>query len=256
MKFFFSFLLAAAAATLSSNVMAAEHSTKNGIYEMRVYYAPEGKLDELHARFRDHTMRLFEKHGIKNVAYFVPEGANPERKLIYFLSYPDREARDRAWKAFFADPEWRQAATKSEEKGRLVAKVESIFLRTTDYSPMPKIEAKGGRVFELRTYTTPKGKLDELNTRFRDHTMKLFSKHGMENVIYWTKTPDQPNAETTLIYLLAHKDKEAGKKSFDMFRQDSEWVKAKSESEKEGSLTVSNGVKSEILVPTDYSPLK
>lgn len=255
MKLFLSFLLATAAATLSSNLMAAEPSAKNGIYEMRVYYAPKGKLDDLHARFRDHTVRLFEKHGVKNLAYFVPEGANPEHKLVYFLSYPNREARERSWKAFFADPEWRKAG-KSEENGKIVARVESVFLQPTDYSPLPKLESRGGRVFELRTYTTPEGKLDELNTRFRDHTMKLFSKHGMENVIYWTKTPDQPNAQTTLVYLLAHKDKDAGRQSFDAFRKDSDWIKAKSESEKNGSLTVPNGVKSEILIPTDYSPLQ
>ena len=86
--------------------------------------------------------------------------------------------------------------------------------------------------------------------------VKLFQKHGMENVIYWTKTPDQKDANTTLIYLLAHKDKESARKSFDAFRQDPDWLKAKTESEKEGSLTVPNGVKSEFLVPTDYSQLK
>ena len=255
MKLIASLLLAAAAWT-APMLMAAEQTDKHSIYEMRTYYAPEGKLDQLHQRFRDHTLKYFEKHGMKNIAYFVPEGENPERKLIYFLAYPDRAARDRAWKAFFADPGWQEAAKESEENGKLVAKVEQVFLKPADYSPMPKIEAKGGRVFELRTYTTPEGKLDALHARFREHTMNLFAKHGMENVIYWAKTPGQEGADTTLIYLLAHKDRNAGRKSFDSFRKDPDWLKAKSESEKDGSLTVPNGVKSEILVPTDYSPLK
>ena len=243
-----------AAATSLVSIMAADQ--KNEIYEMRVYYAPEGKLEDLHARFRNHTMKLFEKHGIRNVGYFVPEGANPERKLVYFLAYPDRDARNRSWKDFMSDADWQKAHKESEKNGKLVEKIEDVFMQPTDYSPKPKIEAKGDRVFEMRTYTTPEGKLGDLNARFRDHTLKLFEKHGMENVIYWTKTPDQQGAGTTLIYLLAHKDKEAAKKSFDAFRQDPDWVKAKTESEKNGSLTVQNGVKSEFLVPTDYSPLK
>lgn len=253
---FIAFPLLAAAASMSTMLLAAEQIDKDTLFEMRTYYAPEGKIDELHQRFRDHTLKYFEKHGIKSIAYFVPEGRNPERKLIYFLAFPDRAARDRAWKAFFADPAWKEAAKQSEKNGKIVAKVEQVFLEATDYSPMPKIEAKGPRVFELRTYTTPEGKLNDLHARFRDHTMKLFSKHGMENLIYWVKTPGQEGVDTTLIYLLAHKDRNAGRKSFDSFRNDPDWLKAKSESEKDGSLTVPNGVKSEILVPTDYSPLK
>ncbi len=248
------FLCAAAASLVS--LMTAEQGSKAELYEMRVYYAPEGKLDELHARFRNHTLKLFEKHGIKNIGYFVPEGANPERKLVYLLAYPDRDARNRAWKDFMSDPDWQKAHKESEKNGSLVAKIEEAFLKATDYSPKPKIEGKGGRVFEMRTYTTPDGKLENLNARFRNHTLKLFEKHGMENVIYWTKTPDQKDASKTLIYLLAHKDRDAAKKSFDAFRQDPDWLKAKTESEKGGSLTVPNGVKSEFLVPTDYSPLK
>ena len=247
-------LLVAAASMIS--MLAADASAAKELYEMRVYYAPEGKLDALHARFRDHTIKLFEKHGIKNIGYFVPEGENPERKLIYFISHASKEARDKSFKAFGADPDWQKAAKESEKNGKIVSKIESVLLNATDYSPTPKIEKKGGRIFEMRTYTTPEGKLEDLNARFRNHTLKLFEKHGMENVIYWTKTPDQKDAQTSLIYLLAHKDKEAAKKSFEAFRQDPNWLKAKTESEKNGSLTVQNGVKSEFLVPTDYSPLK
>jgi hypothetical protein len=226
------------------------------VYEMRVYYAAEGKLDDLNTRFRDHTMSIFEKHGIKNVGYFVPAD-NKGNKLIYFLSYPSREAREKSWKEFFADPDWQKAAKESEKNGKLVQKVEMSFLQLTDYSPMP--EAKNSspeRTFELRTYTTPEGKLDDLNARFRDHTLALFKKHGMESIAYWLKMPDQKNASTTLVYLLAHKSRDAAKASFDSFRADPDWQKAKAASEKNGPLTVQDGVKSEFLKPTDYSPLK
>lgn len=249
---FFAALLASCATLMSAEPAASP------VYEMRVYYAPEGKLDDLHARFRNHTLKLFEKHGMKNIGYFVPEGENKENKLVYWLEYPSREAREASWKAFMADPDWQKAWKDSEKNGPLVigSRVESVFMARTDYSPKPKIEKKGGRVFEMRTYTTPEGKLENLNARFRDHTLRLFEKHGMENVIYWNKTPDQKDAKTTLIYLLAHKDRAAAGKSFDAFRQDPAWVSAKGESEKNGSLTVPGGVKSEFLVPTDYSPLK
>lgn len=236
------------------------------LYEMRVYYAAPGKLDALNARFRDHTCKLFEKHGITNVGYFTPLD-NTENKLVYFVSYPNMEARKASWAAFGKDPAWQAARAASEENGKLLAKVENCFLKTTDYSPAFKIEAVGDRVIELRTYLMTPGNLPAINARFRDHTMKLFAKHGMTNLIYWNMTEDQTGAkcelkpENTLVYLLAHKSKEAGLASFGAFRQDPDWIAAREASEKKagGPLTIqpqAAGVKSEYLVPTDYSPLK
>ena len=230
-----------------------------GLYEMRTYYAPEGKLDALHARFRDHTMKLFAKHGMTNVGYFVPEGENPERKLVYVLAYPDRVARDASWKAFLADPDWRAAHAASEQDGPLVARIVEQFLVPTDYSPQPEINERGERVFELRTYTATEGNLAALDARFRDHTMNLFAKHGMTNLIYWHRAPDSPHADRMLVYLLAHASREAAGQSFAAFRQDPDWTKAKTASEEKagGSLTeATDGVLSEFLVPTDYSPWK
>ena len=239
---------------------ADDKSAAAPVYEMRVYYAAPGKLDALHARFRDHTTKLFEKHGLKNVGYFVPAGENPERKLVYFISAPSRKARDESFKNFIADPAWKTAAAESEKNGRLVDKIESHFLTATDYSPALKVgDSKSGRVFELRAYTTTKGNLPALDARFRDHTVKLFEKHGMTNVVYWHLVPGQKGAEDKLVYLLAHKSQDAAKASFDAFRKDPDWVKARAASEEKagGSLTEpKGGVLSEFLVPTDYSPLK
>ena len=121
------------------------------VYEMRVYYAAPGKLEDLNARFRNNTMRIFTKHGMTNIGYWVPID-NPENKLIYILSYPNREARDASWKAFSADPEWQAVAKASEANGKIVTKVESTFMLTTDYSPALKIAASPQpRTFELRT---------------------------------------------------------------------------------------------------------
>jgi len=236
-------------------VLAADKPRDTRCYEMRIYYAAPGKLEELHARFRNHTCKLFEKHGMVNLGYWVPLD-NPENKLIYVLAYPSREAREKSWKEFMADPDWQAAYKASEVNGKLVDKFESSFLTATDYSP-EITAAKGNepRAFELRTYTASTGNLGALDARFRDHTISLFSKHGMENIGYWHLMPDQKDADKTLIYLLAHKNKEAAGASFKAFGADPDWVAARKASEEKagGPLTVQGGVKSVFLAPTDYS---
>lgn len=251
--FALSFVVLAAAFAQAEDKPAQEKP----VYELRTYYAAEGKLDALHKRFRDHTCRLFEKHGMTNVGYWVPL-ENPDQKLIYLLKFPSRAARDKAFQDFVNDPDWKKAHAESEKDGKLVTKIDSVFLQTTDYSPELKIEELGDRVFELRVYTTTDGNLDALDARFRDHTMKLFAKHGMTNLIYFHLMDDQKDADKTLVYFLAHKSEEAGRKSFDTFRADPDWVAARKASEEKagGSLTVDGGVKSTYLKPVDYSPLK
>jgi hypothetical protein len=111
----------------------------------------------------------------------------------------------------------------------------------------------GGRVFEIRTYHAHEGKLDALNARFRNHTVRLFTKHGMTNIGYWTPQ-DGPMAGNTLIYILAHDSRDAAKKSWDAFRVDPDWLKAQGESEAGGPIV--SKVDSVFLLATDYSPLK
>jgi hypothetical protein len=235
---------------------AAEPSAK--VYELRIYTAVPGKLDNVVARFRDHTCKLFEKHGMTNVGYWT--AAEDDGKLYYMLAHASKAAADQSWKAFGADPEWKEVVKQTEANGKIVSKVERHYLAATDYSPPVKAPA-GEHVYELRTYTASPGKLDALNARFRDHTTKLFEKHGMTNVGYWTPIQGEKGADNMLVYLLAHKDVNAAKKSFDSFRSDPDWVAAKKASEEKagGSLTVlpqSDGVKSVFLKPTDYSAMK
>ena len=106
-------------------------------FELRIYTANPGKLDALNARFRNHTNKLFVKHGMELIGYWTPADA-PEsaNTLVYILAYPSREAREASWKAFQADPDWKTARAESEKDGRLVEKVESKFLNPTDYSPI------------------------------------------------------------------------------------------------------------------------
>jgi hypothetical protein len=106
------------------------------VYELRVYHANEGKLDDLLKRFREHTTKLFEKHGMKNVAYWTAlDEPAKSTTLIYVLAHPSREAAAANWKAFQDDPEWKSVRDKSEENGKLVEKVDSTYMALTDFSP-------------------------------------------------------------------------------------------------------------------------
>ena len=108
-----------------------------GIFEMRAYTAHPGKLKDLHDRFRRHTNALFVKHGMRLIGYWTPSGApESENTLIYILAYPSREAREKSWKAFLADPAWKAAYADSIGNGKLVKKVDATFLRATEYSPI------------------------------------------------------------------------------------------------------------------------
>ncbi|HWA99181.1 MAG TPA: NIPSNAP family protein [Pirellulales bacterium] len=115
-------------------------------------------------------------------------------------------------------------------------------------------DAKSGdRVFELRTYSTHEGRLDALNARFREHTNKLFVKHGMELVGYWTPA-NEPESKNTLVYILAYPSREAQEASWKAFRADPEWQAVKAKSEADGPIV--ERIVSQNLVPTDYSPIK
>jgi hypothetical protein len=109
------------------------------------------------------------------------------------------------------------------------------------------------KVYEIRTYTTHPGKLPDLLARFRNHTTKLFEKHGITNVGYWVPA-DEPLKSNTLIYIVSHKDREAAKKSWDAFRADPEWIKVRDESEK--AAKINQKVESVYMEPTDFSKLK
>ncbi len=243
------------------SIFSAHGAGDEPVYELRIYTTNEGKLPDLLQRFRDHTCKLFEKHGMENIGYWVPvdEENGSQNTLVYVLRHKSREAAKESFAAFGKDPEWQEARKASEANGKILAKApESIWMKPTSYSPLIKVG--GGekpRIFEWRTYTTPPGKLEALHERFKSHTMRLFSKHGMSHIAYWTPTDVDQGSQNKLIYILAHDSKEAGLESFTKFRADPDWVKAKAESEKEGPLTVPppDGVKSVYMKAVDFSPI-
>ncbi len=239
---------------LPASFQAMGEDTPLRCYELRTYHAAEGKLDALHARFADHTADLFKKHGMEQIAYWTPL-ENEDRTLVYLLAYPDRSAREDCWKAFLADPVWQAAKAESEKEGKLVAKIESLFLHLADYSPALDLAGEG-HVFEMRRYTTQSGKLPAIDARFRDHTIGLFARHGMTNLPYFHLDEGQDGADTTLIYFLAHSSVADRDASFQAFRSDPDWIAARDASEKDGKILVEDGVSSTLLLPTRYSPMQ
>jgi len=116
---------------------AADAQSNTRVFEIRTYTAAEGKLDALHARFRDHTLAIFEKHGMTSVGYFKPQDApHKQNTLIYILAHPSREAAAKNWQAFQNDTEWQKVKAASETQGALTTEIESVFADPTDYSPM------------------------------------------------------------------------------------------------------------------------
>lgn len=107
------------------------------VYELRTYHAYPGKLEEVHKRFREHTLTIFARHGMKVVGFWgaTDKDKGSESTLTYILEFPSREAAIESWKAFRADPEWQKVSKASEANGKLVEKVDSVFLKSTDYSP-------------------------------------------------------------------------------------------------------------------------
>jgi NIPSNAP len=116
---------------------ARAEGSKARVFELRKYTTPEGKLPNLQARFRDHTMRIFDNHGITSVGYWTPEDTPASgNTLIYIIAHPDRETAEKSWQAFRDDPEWQKVSHDSQVDGPIVTKVESTFMDATDYSPL------------------------------------------------------------------------------------------------------------------------
>ena len=133
-------LAVVAAAGFAVHTPAAKSEGKKAdgrVFELRTYYAADGKMEELKAQFRDHVNKIFAKHGITIIAFWTPTKPDEaQKKLICLLAFPAEEAAQQSWKAFKADPEWTATRKESEKNGALVEKVESVFLNPTEFSPL------------------------------------------------------------------------------------------------------------------------
>lgn len=123
------------AALAINKAVSASELPASTIFELRVYHCYEGKLPDLLKRFREHTTKLFERHGMKNICYWTPlDDPAKSNTLIYVLAHTSREAAAASWKAFQADPEWIEVRDKSEANGKIVEKVDSTYMAKTDFS--------------------------------------------------------------------------------------------------------------------------
>jgi NIPSNAP len=215
------------------------------LYESRIYTAVPGKLAALNERFAKHTMGYFTKHGIGMLGFWTDE-IGTSNQLTYILGFDSMADREQKWGAFQADSGWQRVRAETEAAGSLVAQVHNAFMRLTPYSPKPQIRSN---VQELRVYDAMPGKLQALHDRFANHTTRLFQKHGIENIAYWTEDVGTSNR---LVYMLGYPDLGAREKSWTAFMADPAWQQARAESEKDGPLVrVSRHA---ILRLTPYSP--
>jgi hypothetical protein len=122
---------------VSSHQAQESKKVEPRVFEMRTYYAHPGKMEALHARFRNHTNKLFVKHGMTLIGYWSPIDAKvADEKMVYILAYPSKAAAEKSWKDFINDDEWKKVKAETEKDGPLVERVESLYMNPTDYSPI------------------------------------------------------------------------------------------------------------------------
>jgi hypothetical protein len=129
-------LLAPSLWTEARDAASQQAQDSSGVYELRIYHTAPGKLPDLLTRFREHTIKIFDQHGMKSIAYWVPID-EPEKSntLIYILYHPSREAAAANWKSLQDDPNWKSVKEKSEANGKIVEKVDSTFMSLANFSP-------------------------------------------------------------------------------------------------------------------------
>lgn len=253
------------------------------VYELRTYTSEPGRQADTLKLMSYEGLPYMKKHKIDLVGVWTPIEVADER-VFMLVRHKDKPTSEAAWSAFQNDAGWKEAVEKSQIDGKKpVAGIERVFLTTNAYSPVLNVEKVGNRIFELRTYITTPNNLPNLNARFQNHTLELFKKHGMTNIVYWSVRKGEatncgdllkalsplgksnasvdaslPAAGNALVYFLAHASPDAAKESFGKFREDSNWQKALKESEAAagGPLTVKDGVKSLYLKPVAFSPLQ
>jgi NIPSNAP len=223
------------------------------VYELRTYTANPGKLSELVRFFKEATEPAFARHGMKSIGYWIPTDAPAhDDTFIYILEHASREEATKNWAAFRTDAEWVKARAGFEANGPLSGKIAAVFMEQLAIPGAAKSRATAGS-FELRTYTSTPGKLDNVIARFKDGTNGIFNRLDMPVIAYWRPT-DGPEHDNTLIYIIAHPSKAAGVANWATFVKDPAWVKLRTESEAAGPIVAKAvGV---YMDPVEYSRWK
>jgi hypothetical protein len=237
---------------ISSTILVkAQQTITSSYFEMRTYTVNVGKMPDLIQRFQNHTRTLFAKHGIESVSYFL-SADQPEKQLTFIIGYPSAEERDIRWNNFANDPEWKAVAAASEANGKIVQKVDQVFMVWAKGPNSRKVSRPSG-IFQLRTYHLLPGKLDAIQTRFRDHTQALFEKQGLSNYPYWI-TVEKDGVQSKLVYFLGHQNKEEFNAAFGRFVADPEWIKVRDASEASGKIV--EKIDALFYTALPFSPMK
>jgi hypothetical protein len=215
------------------------------LYELRLYDATPGNLPAVNDRFGNHVVGFFKKYGIGILGFWTEEIGTSNR-LTFILSYEDMGDRERKWREFASDPDWRKVQAETEAGGPLAATVQNTFMRLTSYSPEPKISSN---LQELRIYDAVPGKLQALHDRFANHTTGFFKKYDIDVIGYWT---DEIGVSNRLTYLVGHESLAKREENWRAFSADPDWQKAVAESHRDGVLVRQS--RNTILRPTPYSP--
>lgn len=214
------------------------------IHEWRTYEAMPGKVAALSTHL-EVAAGLFKKHGLGVVGFWT-EDVGTGGQITYMWTYANFEERQKKLAAFASDDAWKQqVAEETAKEGVIVARIHNTMLQSTPYSPEPQLK---GKIQEWRIYDAVPGKLPDLHNRFANHTLKLFEKHGMENIGYWTEVFGTSNR---LVYMLGYPSLGDREKSWASFMKDPDWQHARAESEKNGTLVAK--VANRMLRPTAYS---
>jgi len=243
-------LTAIAVAAVAGVASAQSTPPETRLFELRTYHAPDGRLDDLHARFREHATRVFEKYGITNLGYWTPSDAGDAR-VVFLLAYPNAQARSASWARLVTDPEWRTARRESEVRGRLVERIEELMLVPTADCPVVAPTRSGlPRSFELRTYVTQAGD--------KDYHKALCEKFHDSLVGCWTAATGQPTGETTHVYLLARERPMMERRAPEVVQSDRFRISTTGGGPVPSvrPRPASDGGKGLVLQPTDYSPLR
>ena len=219
------------------------------VYELRIYAAAEDRLGHLIKRFREHTDRLFRKHKMEPVAYWLPTDgtAKEKRRFVYILKHPSRYAAYRNWNAFTHDPEWKRGVLEQPEFQRLLSgRPESVFLTPNKFLN-ESTRSNNPNIYELRIHTAAQGKLTALHQHHRDTGVNLHLKHGIRTLGSWFAF-DRPESENTMYTLHRHTNRTQADLNWKAIEADPEWKKSR------GNLNT----KTErlYLKPMDFSPMR
>jgi len=212
------------------------------VYELRTYFASQGKLDELHARFQNHVLRFHERHGITNIGYWVPSD-NAKRSIVSLVSYPSMDARDKAWSSLLTDREWVQVRRDSEAKGRILDAVREEILTADEATEVSSLYLGESQGFEIRRFTDKSGKVEEVKALVRKEVKDAFG--ASETAIrFFTPTGQGNRTDTTLLAIIV-------RPKFD----DVEFVAARPNGVVTPKLAIPGQIATR-LNATEYSPIK